>query len=58
MRTITRWEYRRRVAFLWNEMEIMKEMGDEGWELCGVWALLLYFKRPLSENRSVWLGHQ
>jgi hypothetical protein len=47
MRTTTRWEYRRRTAFLWNEMAILREMGDEGWELAGVWGLFLYFKRAL-----------
>lgn len=48
MEAVTRYEYRRRVALVWNEMEIMREMGEAGWELCGVWALFLYFKRPLS----------
>jgi hypothetical protein len=32
---------------LWNEMAIMREMGEEGWELAGVWGLFLYFKRAL-----------
>ena len=39
------WEYRRRVGFVWNEMVIMREMGEEGWELCSVWAFWMYFKR-------------
>lgn len=49
MKSRTRWEYRRRVAYLWNEMEILREMGEEGWELAGVWAFFLYFKRALPE---------
>ncbi len=48
MESVTHWEYRRRVAFLWNEMAIMKEMGEDGWELAGVWGFLLYFKRTLA----------
>lgn len=40
-----KWEYRRRVGFLWNEMEIMQEMGKDGWELCACWFWYLYFKR-------------
>jgi hypothetical protein len=47
VREVTRWEYRRRSATLFNEMTILREMGEEGWELCGVWAFLLYFKRPI-----------
>jgi len=43
----TRWEYRRRVANLFNEEQILEEMGAEGWELCACWLFLLYFKRPL-----------
>ncbi len=46
MESTTRWEYQRRVAFLWNEMEILREMGQQGWELAGVWGPFLYFKRP------------
>ncbi len=45
-----KWEYRRRFAFLWNEMEILEEMGAEGWELCGCWLWFLYFKRPRTEG--------
>lgn len=44
---VTKWEYRRRWAHLFNEMSIMREMGEEGWQLCGVYFALLYFKRPL-----------
>ncbi len=43
----TKWEYRRRSANLFNEMEVMREMGEEGWELCAVWLFLLYFRRPV-----------
>jgi len=42
-----KWEYRRRIAFVWNEMEIMRRMGEDGWELCACWAWWLYFKRPI-----------
>ncbi len=42
----TQWQYRRR-AYFWNEMSILQEMGEDGWELCGVWWIWLYFKRPL-----------
>jgi hypothetical protein len=41
-----RWEYRRRVATLFNEMRVLREMGADGLELCGVWLFLMYFKRP------------
>jgi len=40
------WEYKRKVAFAWNEVEIMNKMGEEGWELCACWVWFLYFKRP------------
>ena len=40
-----KWEYRKRVGFVWNEMEVMREMGKDGWELCAVWVWHLYFKR-------------
>lgn len=40
------WEYKRRFAFLWNEMEVMTQMGEDGWELCACWLWWLYFKRP------------
>lgn len=43
---MTRWEYCRRSAFAWNEMALLDRMGREGWELCGVWFIWLYFKRP------------
>ncbi len=49
MRERTQWEYRRRTAFAWNEMEVMQEMGHEGWELCAVWGIFLYFKRQLRD---------
>lgn len=47
MARTTRWEYRRRFAFVWNEMNILREMGEEGWELCVVWFTWQYVKRPL-----------
>jgi hypothetical protein len=31
-------------------MTILREMGEEGWELCGVWLFLLYFKRPVGRD--------
>jgi hypothetical protein len=46
-RDVTRWEYRRRTATARNEMTVLREMGEDGWELCGVWLFFLYFKRPL-----------
>jgi len=46
----TKWEYRRRSANLFNEMTIMREMGEEGWQLCAVWLFLLYFRRPVQER--------
>ncbi len=45
---MTRWEYTRRVAWLGNEMRVLREMGEAGWELAGVWFVFLYFKRPLA----------
>lgn len=47
MEAMVRWEYRRRAAFVWSELGILREMGEDGWELCGVWWIWLYFKRPL-----------
>jgi len=43
----TKREYRRRSANLFNEMEVMREMGEEGWELCAVWLFSLYCRRPV-----------
>jgi hypothetical protein len=30
------WENRRRFATLFNEMEILREMGKDGWQLCAM----------------------
>jgi hypothetical protein len=46
--SLTKWEYCRKSATAFNEMRIMQEMGEDGWELCAVWIGLLYFKRPLT----------
>ena len=40
------WQYRRRFAVLWNELSVMREMAEDGWELCAIWFCWLYFKRP------------
>ena len=45
--SVTKWEYCRRCANLFNEMEVMREMGVEGWPLCAVWLFLSYFRRPV-----------
>ncbi len=45
-----KWEYRRRIAFVWNEMRIMEEMGGQGWQLCACWGLWLYFGRPVDHD--------
>ena len=42
-----KWEYKRRIAGF-NEMKIMEEMGEDGWELCACWFFNLYFKRRIS----------
>jgi len=47
---MTQWEYRRRAAFVWNEVKIMNEMGKEGWELCACWLWWLYFKRRTNDR--------
>lgn len=42
---MTKWEY----TILYMDMltvEDMNEHGDLGWELCGVFGLIGYFKRP------------
>lgn len=51
MQSHTQWEYCRRVLFVWNEMDEMNRMGRDGWEVCGVWAVFVYFKRPIGSRR-------
>ena len=44
-----KWEYKRRWAWsIFDEMGIMNEMGEDGWELCACWFVWLYFKRRIS----------
>ncbi|RAJ61624.1 hypothetical protein K378_03984 [Streptomyces sp. Amel2xB2] len=41
-----RWEYRRETAGFAERAARTAELAPEGWEPCGVWGPLAYFKRP------------
>lgn len=50
------WEYK---VFKFNgdaetpaEHEFLSAYGKEGWELCAIWSVLYYFKRPLKQQRQ------
>jgi DNA-binding XRE family transcriptional regulator len=40
------WEYKKRAATAFNEMSVLEQMGDEGWEMTGFGAAVLHFRRP------------
>lgn len=49
------WTYKKKTATAFNEMTVLEEMGDEGWEMTGFGAAALYFRRPESADlRRKW----
>lgn len=49
------WEYQTRHATALNELEILRDMGEQGWELTGVGLGLLNFRRAPEAPTSRWL---
>ncbi|MBB0230809.1 hypothetical protein [Streptomyces calidiresistens] len=43
-----RWEYRREVVRRRDREEYAAELAPDGWEPCGYWLYMAYYKRPLS----------
>ncbi len=46
-----KWEYKRRAGV--NKKILEKEMAKDGWEPCGMWVVLHYFKRPTGNFSDV-----
>ncbi|KQR27270.1 DUF2812 domain-containing protein [Deinococcus sp. Leaf326] len=40
------WAYQDRLATAFNEISVLEQMGEEGWELTGFGPLVLSFRRP------------
>lgn len=40
------WEYQDRLAVAFNEIAVLEQMGEEGWELISFGPLVLNFRRP------------
>ncbi|MGW0659192.1 SoxR reducing system RseC family protein [Streptodolium elevatio] len=53
-----RWEYRRDVVERRDRASHAAELAPEGWEPCGHWMFLAYYKRPLAavEGPAAWLA--
>ncbi|GAA2383743.1 hypothetical protein GCM10010420_02320 [Streptomyces glaucosporus] len=43
-----RWEYRREIAGRGKHDEVAARLAPDGWEPCGRWTYIAYFKRPLA----------
>ena len=51
----TAFDYQDRLATAIDEVGILKEMGESGWELTGFGPLVLHFRRPIDElGRRPW----
>ena len=48
------WAYKKRTATAFNEMGVLEQMGEEGWEMTGFGAAALHFRRP--ENAELRRG--
>jgi DNA-binding XRE family transcriptional regulator len=49
------WEHKKRAATAFNEMSVLEQMGDDGWEMTGFGAAVLQFRRPENtELRRKW----
>ncbi|WTW95793.1 hypothetical protein OG216_21470 [Streptomycetaceae bacterium NBC_01309] len=53
-----RWEYRRDVVERRDRASHAAELAPDGWEPCGHWMFLAYYKRPLAavEGPAAWLA--
>jgi len=40
------WQYQDRMATAFDEVGVLDEMGEEGWEMTGFGPLVLHFRRP------------
>jgi DNA-binding XRE family transcriptional regulator len=49
------WEYKKKTATALNEMGVLEQMGEDGWEMTGFGAAALHFRRPENtEFRRKW----
>jgi DNA-binding XRE family transcriptional regulator len=40
------WEYKKKTATALNELAVLEQMGEEGWEMTGFGLAALHFRRP------------
>ncbi len=52
------WEFQDRIATAFDEVRVLEEMGQEGWELTGFGPLVLHFRRPVDPGQRVAWAHQ
>lgn len=54
MQTSGAYEHKRAKAWFGNELRVLRDLGAQGWELCGAGLGQLYFRRP----RNVSVGER
>lgn len=51
-------EFQDRIATAFDELDVLEEMGQEGWEMTGFGPLVLHFRRPVDPGQRVAWAHQ
>lgn len=54
----TNWEFQDRIATAIDEVGVLAEMGQEGWEMTGFGPLVLHFRRPVDPGQRVEWAYQ
>ncbi len=53
-----KWEFQDRMATAFDEIGVLVEMGQDGWELTGQGPFVLHFRRPVDPAQRVAWSHQ
>ena len=52
------WEFQDRIATAFDELDVLEEMGREGWEMTGFGPFVLHFRRPVDLGQRVEWAYQ
>jgi len=52
------WEFQDRIATAFDELDVLEEMGREGWEMTGFGPFVLHFRRPVDPGQRVEWAYQ